>query len=49
MLQKSWNPSQYVVVLKQNSQALEETLKNDREAYECVQKLNQIMGKMNKK
>mmetsp|Transcript_8189 Transcript_8189/g.16515 ORF Transcript_8189/g.16515 Transcript_8189/m.16515 type:complete len:82 (-) Transcript_8189:294-539(-) len=37
------------LVMSGGQEALEETLKNDREAYECVQKLNQIMGKMNKK
>ena len=31
----------------QDQEALEEVMKADQETYECVQKANQIMGRMN--
>lgn len=35
------------LLMTQGQEALEEAMENDRETYECVQKVNQIMGKMN--
>jgi len=35
------------LVMSEGQEKLEEAMKEDPETYECVQKLNQIMGKMN--
>ena len=35
------------LLMTEGQEALEEAMKNDQETYECVQKVNQIMGKMN--
>jgi hypothetical protein len=35
------------LLMTEGQEALEEAMKNDQDTYECVQKLNQIMGKMN--
>ena len=33
--------------MSEGQTALEEAMKNDQETYECVQKLNQLMSRMN--
>ena len=35
------------LLMTEGQEALEEAMKNDQGVYECVQKVNQIMGKMN--
>lgn len=35
------------LMMTEGQEALEEAMKNDKETYECVQKMNQIMGRMN--
>jgi hypothetical protein len=35
------------LMMSEGQDALEEAMKNDQETYECVQKLNQIMSRMN--
>ena len=35
------------LMMSEGQDALEEAMKNDQETYECVQKLNQIMNRMN--
>ena len=35
------------LMMSEGKDALEEAMKNDQETYECVQKLNQIMSRMN--
>jgi hypothetical protein len=35
------------LLMTEGQEALEQAMKNDQDTYECVQKLNQIMGKMN--
>ena len=38
---------QMKLVMSGGTEDLEKAMKDDPETYECVQKLNQIMGKMN--
>ena len=35
------------LLMTDGQEALEEVMKTDQETYECVQKVNQIMGRMN--
>jgi hypothetical protein len=42
-------PTQMKLVMSGGQEELEKAMSVDKETYECVAKLNQIMGKMNKK